>query len=87
MENENPIEAKSLVVPSLGGTKAAAAKVSMTMCTIAIAIVLVVFVGLLVLISYLPMSLSLKIISLILGSFLVFDIHHTIKSYVRESSN
>jgi len=44
------------------------------------------FVLLLLLISFLPIQGYLKIISLIFGSFLVFDIHHSLKYYVSRNS-
>lgn len=37
------------------------------------------FAGLLILITYLPMSQLLKVISLIIGSFILEDIHHSLK--------
>jgi len=41
------------------------------------------FVALLTLISFLPMAGYLKTISLLLGGFLLLDIHHSLKAYVR----
>ncbi len=47
-----------------------------------IALITVYFV-LMLLVSFLPLSGYMKVLSLILGAFLVFDIHHSIKHYVR----
>ena len=40
------------------------------------------FVFLLILVSILPMAGYIKITSLVLGAFLIFDIHHSLKMYV-----
>lgn len=41
------------------------------------------YFALMLLISFLPLSGYLKVLSLILGAFLLFDIHHSIKLHVR----
>lgn len=48
-----------------------------------IALVAIYFV-LMLLVSFLPMSGYLKVLSLVLGAFLVFDIHHSIKLHVKD---
>jgi hypothetical protein len=45
------------------------------------------FVALLVLVSYLNMPGYIKITSLLLGAFLIFDIHHSLKFYVNRSDS
>lgn len=47
-----------------------------------IALIAVYFV-LMLLISFLPLTGYLKVLSLILGAFLVFDILHSVKWYIR----
>ena len=47
-----------------------------------IALVLTYFV-LMLLISFLPMTGYIKVLSLVLGAFLLFDCHHSIKLYVK----
>lgn len=47
-----------------------------------IALIAVYFV-LMLLISFLPLTGYLKVLSLILGAFLIFDLHHSIKFHVR----
>lgn len=47
-----------------------------------IALVAIYFV-LMLLVSFLPLTGYMKVLSLILGTFLVFDLHHSIKHYVR----
>jgi putative flippase GtrA len=45
------------------------------------------FVALLLLVSYLNMPGYIKTTSLLLGAFLIFDIHHSLKFYVNRSDN
>lgn len=47
-----------------------------------IALIGVYFV-LMLLISFLPLTGYMKVLSLILGAFLLFDVHHSIKYHVR----
>ena len=47
-----------------------------------VALIAVYFV-LMLLVSFLPLSGYMKVLSLTLGAFLVFDIHHSIKHYVK----
>jgi uncharacterized membrane protein (DUF485 family) len=42
-----------------------------------------VYFSLMLLVSFLPLSGYMKVLSLLLGAFLVFDIHHSIKYYVK----
>lgn len=50
-------------------------------------LIFVLFAVLLVLITYLPMDHSLKVISLIIGSFVLIDIHHSLKSLCLKNQN
>jgi hypothetical protein len=45
------------------------------------------FVILLILVSILPMAGYIKITSLLLGAFLILDIHHSLKLYVGRTIN
>lgn len=40
------------------------------------------FVALLAAVSFLPLSGYMKVLSLILGAFLIYDLHHSVKYYV-----
>lgn len=42
-----------------------------------------IYFGLMLLVSFLPMPGYMRVLSLILGAFLVYDVHHSIKLYVR----
>jgi len=46
-------------------------------------VLIAVYFALVLLISFLPLTGYMKVMSLFLGAFLVFDIHHSIKHYVK----
>ena len=43
----------------------------------------VIFFALVLLVSFLPLQGYMKVLSLFLGAFLIFDIHHSIKYHVK----
>ena len=43
----------------------------------------ILYYGLILLISLVPMAWYIRVLALILGTFLIFDFHHSIKHYVR----
>lgn len=45
------------------------------------------FVLLLIMISFLPVAGYIKITSLLLGAFLVLDIHHSLKYFINDRTN
>ena len=40
------------------------------------------YIALVILLAFLPMSGTMRVLSLILGAFLIFDLHHSVKYYV-----
>jgi len=49
-----------------------------------IIVLTVIYFVLLVAVSFLPLSWYMQILALILGAFLIFDLHHSIKHYVQD---
>jgi uncharacterized BrkB/YihY/UPF0761 family membrane protein len=82
MENQAYQEKENIaVLPTASVTAKQKPKLS-SAYIIGISTLVILFIGIMFIIAYLPMTRDIKIISLLLGGFLVFDIHHTLKYYV-----
>lgn len=46
-------------------------------------LLIIVYFILILLISFLPLTGYMKVLSLLLGAFLLFDVHHSLKYYVK----
>jgi len=71
------------IVPSKPAQQAAEARQTKPRYVPWLIALIAVYFALMLLVSFLPMSGYMKVLSLILGAFLVFDIHHSIKHYVK----
>ena len=76
----------TIIIPSLPKRIIQKAKISLrkggkSYSTLFI-LIFILWVGLLLLITYLPISPVLKVLSLLIGTFLLEDIHHSLKKYV-----
>jgi len=77
-----PKEQETKIVPSLPVKKTEAEVKRPNYVPWLIALIGVYF-ALMLMISFLPLSGYMKVLSLFFGTFLIFDIHHSIKYHVR----
>ena len=77
-DKENPV-----VIKAVNPIKKQEVLTKKDLYFISLAMISLSFVLLMVVVSFLNISIVERIFSLLLGSFLIFDIHHSIKLYVR----
>jgi len=77
-DKENPV-----VIKAVNPIKKQEVLTKKDLYFISLAVISLSFVLLMVVVSFLNISIVERIFSLLLGSFLIFDIHHSIKLYVR----
>ena len=80
MAEEKEVKKETIIIPRLQKfiPKKSIVKKKISFHSLPFVIVLL-YAGLLVLVSYLPIPLTLKILGLLIGSFILEDVHHFLK--------